>query len=59
VEAPREAKYVESEEIHPDEYEKPQVTDYGDLRKLTATGGPGSHLDVPKGTPVPPFSVFS
>ena len=41
------------------EYEKPEVTDYGTLEELTATGTPGSQLDVPKGTPVPPFSIFS
>ncbi len=43
----------------PTEYEKPQVTDYGDLRELTATQSTGTHTDVPKGTPVPPFSIFS
>jgi hypothetical protein len=41
------------------EYEKPEVKDYGDLRELTATGSPGAQLDVPKGTPVPPFTIFS
>jgi hypothetical protein len=41
------------------EYVKPQVTDYGDLRELTATQITGTQTDVPKGTPVPPFSIFS
>ena len=41
------------------EYEKPEVKDYGDLRELTATHITGSATDVPKGTPVPPFSIFS
>jgi hypothetical protein len=41
------------------EYEKPEVKDYGDLRELTATQVTGSQTDVPKGTPVPPFSIFS
>jgi hypothetical protein len=40
-------------------YEKPDVKDYGDLRELTATHTTGHHTDVPKGTPVPPFSIFS
>jgi hypothetical protein len=43
----------------PVEYEKPLVTDYGDLRELTATQHTGTQTDVPKGTPVPPFSIFS
>jgi hypothetical protein len=41
------------------EYEKPEVKDYGDLRDLTGTMFGGAQLDVPKGTPVPPFSIFS
>jgi hypothetical protein len=41
------------------EYEKPEVKDYGDLRELTATAPTGNQTDVPKGTPVPPFSIFS
>jgi hypothetical protein len=41
------------------EYEKPQVSDYGDLRELTKTQITGNQTDVPKGTPVPPFSIFS
>ena len=41
------------------EYEKPEVKDYGDLRELTATQQTGHHTDVPKGFPVPPFSIFS
>lgn len=43
----------------PEEYVKPQVTDYGDLRELTATQVSGTQTDVPLGTPVPPFSIFS
>ncbi len=41
------------------QYEKPQVVDYGELRELTATQATGTHTDVPKGTPVPPFNIFS
>jgi hypothetical protein len=41
------------------EYEKPEVKDYGDLRELTTTAPTGTHTDVPIGTPVPPFSIFS
>ena len=41
------------------EYEKPQIRDYGDLKDLTATGTAMHHTDVPFGTPVPPFSIFS
>jgi hypothetical protein len=41
------------------EYEKPEVTDYGNLEELTATSTNGPQTDVPKGTPVPPFSIFS
>jgi hypothetical protein len=41
------------------EYTKPEVKDYGDLRALTATSTSGTKTDVPKGTPVPPFSIFS
>jgi hypothetical protein len=41
------------------EYEKPDVKDYGDLRELTATQQKGTQTDVPLGTPVPPFSIFS
>jgi hypothetical protein len=40
-------------------YEKPTVKDHGDLRELTKAGGPGIRMDVPKGTPVPPFNIFS
>ncbi len=40
-------------------YEKPQVKDYGDLRELTASNPSGTQTDVPIGTPVPPFSIFS
>ena len=41
------------------EYTKPEVKDYGDLRELTAANTTGTKTDVPKGTPVPPFSIFS
>ena len=41
------------------EYTKPEVKDYGDLRELTATQVNGTKTDVPKGTPVPPFAIFS
>jgi hypothetical protein len=41
------------------EYEKPEVRDYGDLKELTAATSTGTHTDVPSGTPVPPFSIFS
>jgi hypothetical protein len=53
-------KRVEQHETpRPAEYEKPQIADYGDLRELTATQSTGTRTDVPKGTPVPPFSLFS
>lgn len=41
------------------EYAKPEISDYGDLKELTAAVSSGTHTDVPKGTPVPPFSIFS
>jgi hypothetical protein len=41
------------------EYEKPQISDYGDLKDLTAGMQTGTHTDVPLGTPVPPFTIFS
>ena len=41
------------------EYIKPEVKDYGDLKELTATASTGTQTDVPKGTHVPPFSIFS
>jgi hypothetical protein len=41
------------------EYEKPQIRDYGDLKELTEASVSGSHTDVPLGTHVPPFSIFS
>ena len=47
-----------TENVHA-EYQKPEVTDYGDLRELTATSPTGHHTDVPLGTPVPPFDIFS
>jgi hypothetical protein len=40
-------------------YVKPEVVDYGDLREVTAALTTGTRTDVPKGTPVPPFSIFS
>lgn len=41
------------------EYEKPEVKDYGDLRELTRAQITGTQTDVPFGTPVPPFAIFS
>jgi hypothetical protein len=41
------------------EYEKPEIKDYGDLRELTQTQATGTQTDVPKGTPIPPFNIFS
>jgi hypothetical protein len=41
------------------EYSKPTVSDYGDLQELTAASVTGSQTDVPKGTPVPPFTIFT
>jgi hypothetical protein len=41
------------------EYTKPAIADYGDLQTLTATASAGTQTDVPFGTPVPPFNVFS
>lgn len=41
------------------EYTKPSVSDYGDLQELTATNVIGTSTDVPLGTPVPPFSIFT
>jgi hypothetical protein len=43
----------------PLDYAKPTVSDYGDLQELTATNTTGNSTDVPFGTPVPPFSIFS
>ena len=40
-------------------YEKPAISDYGDLKELTAMLKTGSQTDVPLGTHVPPFSIFS
>lgn len=39
------------------EYKKPEIRDYGELRKLTAATAAGSHTDVPKGSSAP--NVFS
>jgi hypothetical protein len=41
------------------EYTKPAISDYGDLKELTAASNTGTHTDVPLGTHVPPFSIFS
>jgi hypothetical protein len=41
------------------DYEKPEIRDYGDLKDLTEQLRTGTHTDVPLGTPVPPFSIFS
>jgi hypothetical protein len=41
------------------EYTAPKITDYGDLKELTAGTPSGTKTDVPFGTPVPPFSIFS
>jgi hypothetical protein len=41
------------------EYEKPEIRDYGDLKQLTEATAGGTHTDVPKNTPVPPFTIFS
>lgn len=34
-------------------YESPCITDYGDLRELTANNNIPQFVDVPQGTPVP------
>jgi hypothetical protein len=41
------------------EYTAPAITDYGDLKELTAGAPTGTQTDVPLSTPVPPFSIFS
>jgi len=41
------------------EYSAPQLTVVGSLERLTAQSTAGSQTDVPLGTPVPPFSIFS
>lgn len=46
-------------QVQSSEYLKPEIKDYGDLTELTATSARGSHTDVPFGTPVPPFNIFS
>lgn len=43
------AKNVEA----PEEYTKPELHEYGDLRELTAGQLAGSHTDVASGTVVP------
>jgi hypothetical protein len=40
-------------------YPKPEIRDYGTLKELTAGSSSGHHVDVPRGTPVPPFNIFS
>ena len=47
------------ERLDAPKYEKPQIADYGDLREMTATQATGNQTDVPLGTPVPPFAIFS
>ena len=46
-------KKVESHE----EYTKPELREYGDLRELTAGNSSGTHTDSASGTPAP--FVFS
>ena len=41
------------------DYETPVIRDYGDLKELTEQLSTGSQTDVPLGTHVPPFSIFS
>ena len=50
---------MEKHEEQTVEYEKPVISDYGDLKELTAQLKTGSQTDVPIGTHVPPFSIFS
>lgn len=50
---------MEEKRVEAPEYTKPEVRDYGDLKELTATASTGTQTDVPKGTHVPPFSIFS
>jgi hypothetical protein len=39
---------------------KPLIRDYGSLQQLTGQHQKSPiHLDVPLGSPVPPFSIFS
>ena len=40
-------------------YVAPELDVVGTLEKLTAQSTAGSRTDVPLGTPVPPFSIFS
>lgn len=49
----------EKTNTEPVEYTKPEIRDYGDLKELTGGLIAGTHTDVPLGTPVPPFSIFS
>jgi hypothetical protein len=50
---------VQTTKDAPTEYEKPEITDYGTLRDLTTATSTGVSIDVPRGTPVPPFMIFS
>jgi len=47
----RNDKTEQNEKMDTKGYEKPTVTDYGDLRELTATNTTGSVTDVPLGGP--------
>ncbi len=40
---------MEKDDLDPKGYEKPMVTDYGDLREMTAVSATGSVTDVPLG----------
>ena len=50
---------LQNQDEQPVTYEKPAISDYGDLKELTAMNKTGSQTDVPLGTHVPPFSIFS
>ena len=50
---------MEKREEQVTEYTKPKISDYGDLKELTAATHTGTQTDVPFGTPVPPFNIFS
>lgn len=41
------------------QYEAPKVTVWGSLAALTAQSASGTKTDVPLGTHVPPFTIFS
>jgi hypothetical protein len=40
-------------------YQTPMIKDHGDLRDLTNASKTGTKTDVPLGTPVPPFDIFT